>query len=368
MKAELALPEMQTRKRWLLIAFTLLVLITLLESGARVALSRDVIANRLVRANDETSFRIIWSNRHRGGVNAQYKFDRHDPTKGWGTFPNLRDLPVFADKRLSTNRFGYRGSLNLTPAKKSGWRRIIVLGDSFTFGEEVNDDETYSHLLGQTLAESKIEVVNLGVHGYGHDQMLILLREFGVTLSPDLVVLGFIYKDVVRNGLSFRDYAKPRFDWNGDTLELRNSPIPPPVELKRRERWRSRLFDLALMSWRRVDHALGWGPKRERELTGQLLNEIARVSEAGGAKSLFAYLPSGGELAKPRVAAAHERFLLKHCAENTALTCGSLLPLFRSRIADGERFRGGLRHWSVDGHRVVAEGLAALIEERGLLE
>ena len=56
-----------------------------------------------------------------------------------------------------------------------------MLGDSFTFGEDVGDDETYSHHLEQLLPGT--EVINLGVHGYGHDQMLIYLREEGIAAT-----------------------------------------------------------------------------------------------------------------------------------------------------------------------------------------
>jgi hypothetical protein len=36
------------------------------------------------------------------------------------------------------------------------------------------------------------EVINMGVHGYGHDQMLILFGEEGVKYEPDIVILGFL--------------------------------------------------------------------------------------------------------------------------------------------------------------------------------
>jgi hypothetical protein len=42
----------------------------------------------------------------------------------------------------------------------------LILGDSFTFGDEVSDNETYSYYLQQMLPHT--EVINMGVHGYGH--------------------------------------------------------------------------------------------------------------------------------------------------------------------------------------------------------
>src|SRR5262245_47270071 len=104
--------------------------------------------------------------------------------------------------------------------------RIVVLGDSFTFGEEVSDTETYPHLLQELLPT--VEVINLGVHGYGHDQMLVLFREEGSKYEPSLVVLGFVASDMERNLMGFRDYAKPRFVVTGGELRLVGTPVPHP--------------------------------------------------------------------------------------------------------------------------------------------
>ena len=41
------------------------------------------------------------------------------------------------------------------------------------------------------------EVINFGVHGYGHDQMLIFFKEEGVKYKPDVVILGFVYQDLL---------------------------------------------------------------------------------------------------------------------------------------------------------------------------
>lgn len=77
------------------------------------------------------------------------------------------------------------------------------------------------------------EVINLGVHGYGHDQMLILLKEEGVKYEPDIVILGFMPIDMSRNLLKFRDFAKPRFILKGGKLKFTGSPVPRPEDILR---------------------------------------------------------------------------------------------------------------------------------------
>ena len=110
--------------------------------------------------------------------------------------------------------------------KPDGVMRVLVFGDSLTFGDEVTDDETYvAHL--QTMLPGT-EVLNLGVHGYGHDQMLLYLKEVGARYKPDVILLGFTTIDMERNLLGFRDFMKPRFDLVRDHLVLRNTPIPEP--------------------------------------------------------------------------------------------------------------------------------------------
>ena len=63
-----------------------------------------------------------------------------------------------------------------------GRHRIVTLGDSYTFGDEVSDDETYSHYLERCLPDT--EVMNFGLSGYGHDQMLLYLEQEGVKYHP----------------------------------------------------------------------------------------------------------------------------------------------------------------------------------------
>ena len=46
-------------------------------------------------------------------------------------------------------------------------------------GETVSDSESYAYRLQQMLPRA--EIMNLGVHGYAHDQMLILFKDKGST-------------------------------------------------------------------------------------------------------------------------------------------------------------------------------------------
>jgi hypothetical protein len=129
----------------------------------------------------------------------------------------------------------------------------------------------------------QVEVLNLGVHGYGHDQMLVYLREEGLRYHPDIVIVGFVQDDMERNMLEFRDYAKPRFELVDGALALRNSPVPAPGEMLARERYRSRFLDLADMVSQATLWRSGVNQRRMEAVTAALPTRLPAVHSAGAA-------------------------------------------------------------------------------------
>jgi hypothetical protein len=334
-----------------------------LEASSRVALRDDVLFSRLASEDDSSNrLRFIHSRGRKAHVG--YFFDEYHPTRGWALKPGLRDLTVFGDKRLSSNSRGVRGAAEHGLEREAGRTRIVVLGDSFTFGEEVSDAETWAARL-QALAP-ETEVLNLGVHGYGHDQMLVYLREEGIRYKPDVVLLGFVHVDMARNLLDFRDYAKPRFQLKEGRLELRSSPVPIPETLIAGEQWRSKLLDLLLMFRSRFEERSGATERRARVITAALLDEIALVSASGGAKPVFAYLPVEEELdGADRAPTDGQRFFADYCGTRH-VACLDLRPAFRERVAAGTTLKAR-GHWGPLEHGIGAAALRDGLERQGLL-
>lgn len=98
---------------------------------------------------------------------------------------------------VTTNSYGFRDD-EIPLKKPSGTSRILILGDSVSFGHGVEDDETYSEQLEDLLSTSEhpVDVINTGVPGNSPFQEFVDL-ERGLTFEPDIVVYQFTLNDIV---------------------------------------------------------------------------------------------------------------------------------------------------------------------------
>lgn len=101
------------------------------------------------------------------------------------------------DVSIDTNRFGLRGADPVIP-KPEGVVRILMLGDSYTFGFPVRDKETFCARIESALrAEGHpVEVINGGVSGYSPTLHYISLRDEFLLFEPDLVLLWYDLGDL----------------------------------------------------------------------------------------------------------------------------------------------------------------------------
>jgi hypothetical protein len=286
----------------------------------------------------------------------------YDPSKGWIPKPNVRDLKVFDNKILNTNSKSLRGKRDFSYNHNGERLRILVLGDSFTFGDEVSDDETYSSYLQEMLPDA--EVINMGVHGYGHDQMLILLKEEGIKYAPDIVIVGFLPLDMSRNLLAFRDYAKPRFLLQGGALRLTGTPVPRPEEILKWDWARPRIIDLFSLLRHQIKRGLGIQEREMKTITTAILTDMIRTIEKIPAIPILAYLPRAREIAQTVPVTQGETYLFSLCELNPQAQCFSARPYFAEKIARGESFKSS-GHWEPEGHLTVAEAIKRYLVGEG---
>ena len=98
-----------------------------------------------------------------------------------------------APVHVHTNDRGYR-TPPFADAKAPGVVRIVCLGDSSTFGMQVEESATYPRQLAARLEEAapgRFEVINLGVPGYSSRQGVEQLNQQVLTLQPDVVFFAF---------------------------------------------------------------------------------------------------------------------------------------------------------------------------------
>ncbi len=124
-----------------------------------------------------------------------------DPVLGQRLAPNYDGW--FAVVPVRINTLGFRDALDYTIEKPPATFRILVLGDSVTFGHGALQDTTYPFLLEQRLREWRPgvnwQVWNLGVPGYNTSTELAYLQRVGPAYQPDLVVVGFYGNDLSGN-------------------------------------------------------------------------------------------------------------------------------------------------------------------------
>ncbi len=153
------------------------------------------------------------------------------------------------NQTIITNASGFRGTREYESPFEG--MRIITLGDSRTYGFSVDEKETYSWVLEETLKNQgiKAEVINAGVHGYSAVQCRWYFERL-LDYQPDAIVFAPGYNDrrylVVRpadDQSSFQSIARVRkvidvLEWShtffaimcelgNQKLEpLRNNPPP----------------------------------------------------------------------------------------------------------------------------------------------
>lgn len=94
------------------------------------------------------------------------------------------------------NNQGLRGE-DFSRNKPNDTFRILVLGDSYTYGSGIREESTYSSFLQRKFGESgkKVQVVNAGWPGAGMKDYYSFYRRDGVSMDPDVVVVSFMKYD-----------------------------------------------------------------------------------------------------------------------------------------------------------------------------
>jgi hypothetical protein len=279
-----------------------------------------------------------------------------DPWIGWKLPPNTTVEESGADYSVAyrSNPQGFRSRHDF--ARATPRHRVVLLGDSYTFGTGVEDDATFATRLEHELRRTR--TYNFGIGGFGVDQMWRTLHHYALDVHPDVVVLVFIRNDLDRSLSAIRlghDWlAKPTYRLEGDrlvplTLENRPGPLA---------RWianHSRLLEL----WRRMEHSVGWRfPVGYRwRLNRAIFAAVRDECRAAGVPLVVVHLPVNRRTPAPMLTEEFARL------EIPFLDLTDHLP----PDADALYFEHD-PHFSPAGHRFAAEEIARFLIEHGLAE
>ncbi len=116
-----------------------------------------------------------------------------------GGGPVRNQLPDGSAVYYQFNSWHQRGKAEPDPAAA----RVLVLGDSFTFGFALPDDETYVSRLQKQFdkrgGSPRVQLLNASTGGWGTDDQLSYLEDFGDGLGLSAVVVFFNYGDASRS-------------------------------------------------------------------------------------------------------------------------------------------------------------------------
>ena len=259
----------------------------------------------------------------------------------------LADMRIFG-ARVQTNELGFRDNRPRVPAKEPGEFRIVVLGDSFTFGPGVEYERLYTSLLRSRLARAhpQVTLVNLAVEGYNIIQYEAVLEEVALGLQPDLVLVAMFPV----NDFELGDYQHHRLLAGG-------AEVHPPwyQSLYVYRAYLYRIPDLAGKALARMlPHGAG-APDRGWELNVAALAQIHAIAEERHLPLAVALLPhtKGFET---------QRGIFQRVAEICAaqhLDCIDLLASFRALgVHDGALVLNAIdSHPNETYHQLIAAQL-----------
>lgn len=286
-----------------------------------------------------------------------HAFDRD---VGWRPLPNIEKRNAFWGTEREpafTNTHGLRDGEH-DYERPHGTKRVVVLGDSFTFGVGVDYGQRFTELLEQ----DGLELINLGVNAYGTDQEVRRYEVDGVRYEADLVLLvTFLGNDLEDIAYERRaGAARPHFELEEDELVF----VPARADATTWLRQKSYVVELLMRLAERPDDTpvAAWEGRDTLPLYLALVERLERAVRA-----------NGGELC---VVLAYPSWRWRYPSDlrvGKALEARGIdvLDTHEAFLEDGRPNQALYlpdTHWTPAGHVVLAGLLENVLKERGLLD
>jgi len=172
-------------------------------------------------------------------INNKYRISgmTYDGKLGWRLKKNLFIKKLKDNSNeiyyFSTNNSGFRDRRHRF-FKKIDTKRIIILGDSYTVGGYVSDEEVFVRLFEKILKEkkgdsAKYDVMNVAVSAWATDQQFLYLKQEGMKYEPNYIFLMIAPNDI-------RESYVKRFFYLDSKGSLKRNPMSP-IHWKKRFFW-----------------------------------------------------------------------------------------------------------------------------------
>jgi lysophospholipase L1-like esterase len=305
------------------------------------------------------------------------------------------DLPA----KIRINNLGFRGA-DLEERKAPGTLRVLALGDSYTFGDHVDTDQTWPALLERDLRQRleprargegraigagsgaaappagirRVEVINAGANGFGILDAEALWARAGGRLDPDVVLIAFSPNDV-----SDMTRPVPMIELMRRNAAMKSRPLLGPVL---RGLQRTAVFNalqILAARWRRsagghealpaIEPARA-GPEAAPEAWTAYHDVLVRFGArlaSEGRRAMLVLYPSHAHVAGEEP--FHAAVTLPAWAEEAGLPCLDLLPaLAAAARGDARLYLVPLdSHPTAAAHAAAARSVAEAIAARGWL-
>jgi hypothetical protein len=341
---------------------------------ARLGLVIGSIVAALLLA--EVLLRVFWTP---WSIQSHKLFESHE-IYGWAPRPGVvgkHATPEYVHTARNS-RQGLRGSRVFGRQRGFGFdARVMLLGDSFTYGLGSADAETFVERFSQ--ACPRVEVVNAGANGYSTRECLAVLDHLGAALAPDVSVYVFFWNDLDDN----LKRTAPAFSVaDGGRVERTDRPRPttdplvlqPPAVLETISPF-GRLYvsDLIREGFKGFRYHT-FGVKRRPvhteklkarawEITEQLLYAMKLRAAQIGTKLVVACLPDHNQINAAAVIKNigplnyEVQAELKAVCDKHQILCVDLLPGMKKAWKDGgeDFYYYADRHLTPAGNAVVAK-------------
>lgn len=160
----------------------------------------------------------------------------YHPVLGWWYVPNLKArIPLDGTfYMLRTNSLGIRADRDYPIEKPAGRKRIVVLGDSYTAADGVDNGQRYTDILEKKYPH--LDVMNFGCPNTGTDQQVMIYENLAQSFDADAIVMALVVENIARNLQTCRPAGdphegvaylpKPYYTLEDGELIVHNQPVP----------------------------------------------------------------------------------------------------------------------------------------------